>query len=66
MRSIAICATRNIAERRLIARKGRYANRIKNSTFTLDGLKYKVPANENNGADTLHGGPNGWDYVSFS
>lgn len=44
---------------------GRYANRIKNSTFKLDGTSYKVPANENNGADTLHGGPNGWDYVGL-
>jgi galactose mutarotase-like enzyme len=30
----------------------------------MGGVIYHVPTNENNGADTLHGGPNGWDYVS--
>ncbi|CAG8071434.1 unnamed protein product [Penicillium nalgiovense] len=34
---------------------GRYANRIKNGTFTIDDNEYHVPQNEN-GADTLHGG----------
>lgn len=39
---------------------GRYANRIKNSTFTIDGKKYKTDANDNDGLDTLHGGKHGW------
>ena len=42
---------------------GRYANRIKNSSFALDGVVYQVAPNENNNNDTLHGGPDGWDYV---
>lgn len=51
---------------------GRYANRIKNSTFEIDGVKYKVKANENptaehpEGLDTLHGGPDGWDWRKFT
>ena len=40
---------------------GRYANRIKNGTFSLNGQKYHIPANENKGADTLHGGNVGYD-----
>lgn len=51
---------------------GRYANRIKNSSFVIDGRMYKVAANENpepgspDGVDTLHGGPDGWDWRNFS
>ncbi|KAM4060071.1 aldose 1-epimerase domain-containing protein [Hirsutella rhossiliensis] len=51
---------------------GRYANRIKNSTFDIDGHRYRVKANENpteaspQGLDTLHGGPDGWDWRNFS
>lgn len=45
---------------------GRYANRIKNSTFEIDGEAYNVEPNENGGADTLHGGPDGWDYRNFT
>ncbi|KAI0102443.1 aldose-1-epimerase [Nemania sp. FL0031] len=51
---------------------GRYANRIQNSTFEIDGVTYKVDANENptaaapQGADTLHGGHDGWDYRNFT
>jgi len=37
---------------------GRYANRIGGASFTLDGKKYSLPAN--NGANTLHGGPKGF------
>src|SRR5262245_34319143 len=33
---------------------GRYANRIGGARFTLDGIEYRLPAN--NGANTLHGG----------
>lgn len=28
-------------------------------------MEYKVDANENGGLDTLHGGSNGWDWVSL-
>ncbi|EUC35197.1 hypothetical protein COCCADRAFT_91505 [Bipolaris zeicola 26-R-13] len=45
---------------------GRYANRIKNSTFTIDGQDYHITPNENNGADTLHGGKDGWDWRNFT
>lgn len=45
---------------------GRYANRIKNSTFTIDGETYHTQANDNGGLDTLHGGADGWDYRNFT
>ncbi|KAI2462858.1 galactose mutarotase-like protein [Annulohypoxylon bovei var. microspora] len=51
---------------------GRYANRIQNSTFEIDGQTYHVDPNENpttqapDGADTLHGGHDGWDYRNFT
>jgi aldose 1-epimerase len=45
---------------------GRYANRIKNSSFVIDGETFNVLPNENNNNDTLHGGPNGWDYRNFT
>ncbi|HYQ59348.1 MAG TPA: aldose epimerase family protein [Draconibacterium sp.] len=37
---------------------GRFANRIANAKFTLDGVEYNLP--KNNGPNTSHGGPNGW------
>ncbi len=37
---------------------GRYANRIANAKFTLDGTEYILTAN--NRPNTLHGGRNGW------
>lgn len=40
---------------------GRYANRIKNGTFTIDGVTSHIPENENSGHDTLHGGTVGYD-----
>ena len=38
---------------------GRYANRIANGMFTLDGTTYKL--DQNNGTNTLHGGFLGWN-----
>lgn len=38
---------------------GRYANRIGDARFTLDGTEYRLAAND--GANTLHGGPLGFD-----
>jgi len=37
---------------------GRYANRIGNAKFSLDGVEYNLPVN--NKPNTLHGGRNGW------
>jgi len=40
---------------------GRYANRIGNAAFTLDGVTYELT--KNNGAHTLHGGSKGFDHT---
>ena len=38
---------------------GRYANRIAGAVFPLDDRQVRLIAN--NGPNTLHGGPDGWD-----
>jgi len=38
---------------------GRFANRIAGGTFKLNGKTYHLPTND--GPNTLHGGPNGFD-----
>ncbi|KAF7360206.1 Galactose mutarotase-like protein [Mycena venus] len=54
---------------------GRYANRIKNGTFSIpiteypqsDGPNvYHTPLNDHNGDDTLHGGIRGWDLRNWT
>jgi len=53
---------------------GRYANRIRNGTFTIPisydasgpGEKFHIAENENNGEDTLHGGFVGYDQRNWS
>ena len=42
---------------------GRYANRVANGTFTLDGKTYTLA--KNNGANSLHGGVKGFDKVMW-
>ena len=39
---------------------GRYANRINQGKFTLDGVEYQLP--RNNYGHCLHGGPQGFQY----
>ena len=42
---------------------GRYANRIAEGRFTLDGVEYQLP--QNNYGHCLHGGPTGWQYKVY-
>lgn len=49
-----------LAVRRFLgATVGRYANRIANGTFELDGARFRLPTND--GANALHGGLQGFD-----
>jgi galactose mutarotase-like enzyme len=41
----------------------RYANRIKNGTFAIDGDDFHVSENEHDGQNALHGGFIGYDEV---
>jgi aldose 1-epimerase len=43
---------------------GRYANRIGNGRFVLDGKTYQLPVN--NGPNSLHGGTQGFDKVLWT
>jgi aldose 1-epimerase len=43
---------------------GRYANRIANGTFELDGNRFQLPTND--GANALHGGLAGFDRKAWS
>ncbi|MEL7658654.1 MAG: aldose epimerase family protein, partial [Bacillota bacterium] len=43
---------------------GRHANRIKNASLIIDGTEYRVTANE--GENSLHSGPMGFDRKNFS
>jgi aldose 1-epimerase len=43
---------------------GRFANRIANGKFTIEGVEYNTP--QNDGSNTLHGGPKGWHSVVWT
>jgi aldose 1-epimerase len=54
-----------LAVRRFLgATVGRYANRIANAAFELDGNRFQLPAND--GANALHGGLAGFDRKAWS
>ncbi len=42
---------------------GRYANRINQGKFSIDGVEYVLP--QNNFGHCLHGGPTGWQYQPY-
>lgn len=43
---------------------GRYANRIANGTFSIDGVEYQIT--RNSGQHTLHGGKEGFDHTVWT
>lgn len=45
---------------------GPFANRIRNAAFTLDGIEYRLDANEVDRGNCLHGGANGLHRSQFS
>ena len=45
---------------------GRYAGRMKNASFSLDGVTSNITTNENKGADSLHGGTIGYDQRNWT
>ena len=54
-----------VALRRFLgATIGRYANRVANGAFELDGLRFQLPTND--GANALHGGLEGFDRKSWA
>jgi aldose 1-epimerase len=54
-----------LAVRRFLgATVGRYANRIANGAFELDGARFQLPAND--GANALHGGLAGFDRKAWT
>jgi aldose 1-epimerase len=54
-----------VALRRFLgAAVGRYANRIANGTFELDGARFQLPTND--GANALHGGLAGFDRKAWT
>ena len=54
-----------LAVRRFLgATVGRYANRIANGTFGLDGDRFQLPTND--GANALHGGLSGFDRKAWA
>ncbi|MGF1681200.1 galactose-1-epimerase [Photobacterium minamisatsumaniensis] len=57
--SYATMAQHNVQTAYFGATVGRYANRIANGHFTIDGTGYQVDKNQ--GGHTLHGGPSGFD-----
>ncbi|NDV58293.1 aldose epimerase family protein [Bacteroides sp. 519] len=54
----------NNGERFLGPVVGRYANRIANGKFEIDGVEYQLPINNN--GQTLHGGLTGLDMVAWN
>lgn len=45
---------------------GRYANRIKNATFDVNGYTYDLPSNDGIYNVTQDGGPNGWEWRNWT
>lgn len=45
---------------------GRYANRIKDASFNIDGIEYKLAANDGSSGNHLHGGNTGFNKKVFT